>query len=183
MNRLPDLPYEQMTPEQQRVHDAIATGPRKTIQGPFLPWLRNPEFADAAQKVGEYCRFGTTLSRDLAEIAICVTAVHYRSEFEWWAHRRMAHEAGVPEAATQAILERREPAFDGDKARTVWATARALNERHRLTDEEFAHAREVLGENGLVDVVGLCGYYALVSLTLNTFEMPVPDGSRAFPAG
>jgi 4-carboxymuconolactone decarboxylase len=180
VNRLPDLPPEEMTPEQRRVYDAIVSGPRGSVRGPFPAWLRNPEFADAAQKLGEYCRFRTTLSRDLAEIAICVTAAHYRAEFEWWAHSRMAHEAGVPEHVTKAIRTGHQPEFDNDRPRAVWRVAKALNERHRLTDAEFTEARTVLGEQGLVDVVGLCGYYALVSLTLNTFEVPVPDGSRAF---
>ena len=180
MSRLQEIPYDRMTPEQKRVHDAIVGGPRGTIRGPFLAWLANPGFADAAQKLGEYCRFDTTLPRDLAELAICVTAVHYRAEFEWWAHSRMAHDAGVPVAVTDAIRRGAEPRLDTAAARAVYRTAVAINKRHRLTDAEFAEAREVLGEQGLVDVVGLCGYYALVSLTLNTFEVPVPDGSRAF---
>jgi 4-carboxymuconolactone decarboxylase len=92
----------------------------------------------------------------------------------------MAHEAGVPEAVTDAIRRGAEPRLETLAARVVHRTAVALNRRHRLTDAEFAEAREVLGEQGLVDVVGLCGYYALVSLTLNAFEVPVPDGSRAF---
>jgi 4-carboxymuconolactone decarboxylase len=120
------------------------------------------------------------LPRDLAELAICVTAAHYRAEFEWWAHARMAHEAGVAEAVTDAIRRGREPRLDTLAARVVYRTAVALNRRHRLSDAEFAEARQVLGEQGLVDVVGLCGYYALVSLTLNAFEVPVPDASRAF---
>ena len=180
MSRLGELSYDRLTPEQQRVHDAIANGPRGSVRGPFLAWLRNPEFADAAQKVGEYCRFNTTLPRDLAELAICVTAVHYRAEFEWWAHSRMAHEAGLPEAVTDAIRRGAEPRLDTAAARAVHRTAVALNKRHRLTDAEFAEAEGVLGRQGLVDVIGLCGYYALVSLTLNAFEVPVPDGSRAF---
>lgn len=180
MTRLPDLPAEAMTPEQRRVHDAIMAGPRGSVQGPFLAWMRNPELADSAQRLGEYFRFRTSLPRDLAELAICLTAVHYKAEFEWWAHVRMAHDAGVPEHVTEAIRAGREPAHESGKARAVWRTTRALNERHRLSDAEFAEAREVLGEQGLVDVIGLCGYYALVSLTLNAFEVPVPDGSRPF---
>jgi 4-carboxymuconolactone decarboxylase len=180
MSRLQEVPYERMTPEQQRVHDAIVGGPRGTIRGPFIPWLANPAFADAAQKLGEYCRFNTVLPRDLAELAICVTAAHYRAEFEWWAHARMAHEAGVTEAVTDAIRRGREPRLETAAARAVYRTAMALNRRHRLSDAEFAEAREVLGEQGLVDVIGLCGYYALVSLTLNAFDVPVPDGSRTF---
>jgi 4-carboxymuconolactone decarboxylase len=180
MSRLRDIPYDRMTPEQQRVHDAIVGGPRGSLQGPFPAWLVNPEFADAAQKVGAYCRFATTLPRDLAELAICVTAQHYRAEFEWWAHSRMAHDAGLPQAVTDAIRRGREPKLDTLAGRAVYRTAVALNKRHRLSDAEFAEAREVLGEQGLVDVIGLCGYYALVSLTLNAYEVPVPDGSRAF---
>lgn len=180
MKRLPELSTDAMTPEQRRIHDDITAGPRGSVQGPFMAWLRNPGLADPAQRLGEYCRFHTTLTRDLAEIAICVTAVHYRAEFEWWAHSRLAHEAGVPEHVTEAIRAGREPELEDDRTRAVWRTARALNERHRLSDAEFADAREALGEQGLVDVVGLCGYYALVSLTLNTFEIPTPDGSSRF---
>ncbi len=180
MSRLQEIPYDRMTPEQQRVHDDIVGGPRGTIRGPFPVWLTNPAFADAAQKLGQYCRFNTTLPRDLAELAICVTAAHYRAEFEWWAHERMARDAGVAPAVTDAIRRGREPQLDTVAARAVYRTAVALNKRHRLSEPEFAEAREVLGERGLVDVVGLCGYYALVSLTLNTFEVPVPDSSRAF---
>jgi 4-carboxymuconolactone decarboxylase len=92
----------------------------------------------------------------------------------------MAHEAGVSEAVTDAIQAGREPDLESDAAKVVYQTAIALNERHRLTDDEFAHARDLLGEEGLVDVIGLCGYYALVSLTLNAYEVPTPDGSAAF---
>lgn len=180
MNRLPDLAYDDMTPEQKRVHDTILSGPRGSVRGPFLAWIRNPRFADAAQQVGEYCRFHTTLPRDLAELAICVSAAHYKAEFEWWAHSRLAHEAGVPEAVTEAIRRGRDPDLPTMAGRAVYRMAKALNRKHRLTDAEFADAREVLGEEGLLDVVAICGYYALVSLTLNTFEVPVPDGSRAF---
>ena len=181
MSRLSNLPYEAMTDEQKKVHDNIVSGPRGTITGPFLAWIRAPDMADRAQKLGEYFRFGTSLGRDLAEIAICVTGAHYKAEFEWYAHSRMAHDAGVPEEVTEAIRQGREPVFENVRAKTVYQTARALNLRHRLTDEEYAMAKQVLGEEGLMDVIGCCGYYALVSLTLNVFEMPTPDGSRAFP--
>lgn len=180
MSRLATPPYNAMTPEQQAVHDAIVSGPRGSVRGPFLAWLTNPEMAQAGQKLGEYFRFNTVLSRELAEIAILVTGAHYKAEFEWWAHSRMAAEAGVPEDAIEAIRAGREPVFETIAAKTVYQTAVALNERHRLSDEEFGLARQVLGEGRLMDVIGLCGYYALVSLTLNAYEMATPDGTRAF---
>ena len=180
MSRLTPPDYDQMTAAQQTVHDAIVSGPRGSVRGPFLAWIVNAEMADRAQKLGEYFRFNTSISRDLAEIAILVTGAHYRAEFEWWAHCRMAREAGVPETAIEAIRTGDEPELDDQAAGAVYRVAHALNHRHRLTDAEFAEARAVLGEQGLVDVIGLCGYYALVSLTLNAFEVETPDGTIAF---
>ena len=137
--------------------------------------------ADRAQKLGEYFRFNTSIGRDLAEIAILVTGAHYKAEFEWWAHSQMARDAGVPDAAIEAIRKGEAPDLPDPKAATVYQVAWALNQRHRLTDAEFANARDVLGEQGLVDVIGLCGYYALVSLTLNAYEVPTPDRGTFFP--
>ena len=180
MSRLSTPAYGDMTEAQKVVHDAITSGPRGSIRGPFLAWITNPEMAMAGQKLGEYFRFNTSITRDLAEIAICVTGAHYKAEFEWWAHSRFAHEEGVSEDVTEAIRQGQEPVFEDIKSKTVYETARALNLRHRLTDDEFALARQVLGEEGVVDVIGLCGYYALVSLTLNAYEVETPDGSQAF---
>ncbi len=104
----------------------------------------------------------------------------YKAEFEWWAHSRMAAEAGVAEDVIQAIRTETEPEFSTVEAAAVYHVAHALNHRHRLSDDEFAQARGTLGEQGLVDVIGLCGYYALVSLTLNAYEVPTPDDSAAF---
>jgi len=174
-------PYERMTEAQKEVHDAIVSGPRGSIQGPFLAWLQAPGMAMRAQELGAYFRFGTSLPRDLAEIAILVTGAHYRAEFEWWAHARFARDEGVPDDVIEAIRVGREPIFETVRAKCVYETARALNLRHRLSDEEFELAKKVLGEEGLMDTIGLCGYYALVSLTLNAYEVATPDGSRAFP--
>ncbi len=180
MSRLPDIPPDAMTDAQRAVFDAIVQGPRGKIQGPFPAWLRNPEMAMPAQQMGAYFRFGTTIGRDLAEIAICVTAAHYKAAFEWWAHAGFAHDAGVSQEVTEAIRLGHEPVFEDMRSKTVYQTARALNERHRLTDDEFEIAKQVLGEEGVVDVIGLCGYYAMVSLTLNVAEVPTPDGSDPF---
>src|SRR5690625_7617323 len=113
MTRLPELPVEEMTPEQRRIHDAIAHGPRGSIGGPFLAWLRNPKFADAAQQVGEYCRVHTVLTRGLAESAILVTAVHYRAEVEGGIHRPLAEAGGAPGPVMETILAGRAPGYGG----------------------------------------------------------------------
>lgn len=180
MSRLPKLDPEAMTPEQRRVHDAILAGPRGRIEGPHRAWLLSPGLADPAQNLGAYLRFDSHLPPHLSELAILVTGAHYRAEFEWYAHLRLAHAAGIPETVTEAIRTGRTPDLADPESRVVHRVARELNREHRLGRETFDEAAEILGLPALVDLIGLVGYYALVSLTLNAFEVPTPDGSSAF---
>jgi 4-carboxymuconolactone decarboxylase len=169
-----------MTPEQRRIHDEILAGPRGRIEGPHRAWLHSPGLADPAQKLGAYLRFGSHLPPRLSELAILVTGAHFRAEFEWYAHVRLAHDAGIPEAVTEAVRKGETPDFDDPESRIVHKAARELNRDHRLTEATFDEAVEVLGMPALVDLIGLVGYYSLVSLTLNAFEIPTPDGSSVF---
>lgn len=180
MSRLRELSRNEMSPEQRRVHDEIVAGPRGRVEGPHRAWLHSPALADAAQKVGAYVRFGSRLPPRLSELAILVTAEHYRAEFEWYAHVRLAHEAGVPESVTEALRKGETPELADAESRIVHRVAVELNWDHRLSDATFGEAVEVLGFPAVVDLVAAVGYYAMVSLTLNAFEMPTPDGSSAF---
>ncbi len=180
MNRLPDLTREAMTNEQQRIHDEILVGPRGRVEGPLKIWLNSPGLAELAQKLGAYVRFGSRLPPRLSELAIIVTGAHYKAEYEWFAHVRFAHEAGIPEAVTEAIRNGETPELPDAEQRIVHAAAVELTRDHRLSDATFTEAVEVLGLPALVDLIGVVGYYGMVSLTLNTFEIPTPDGSKAF---
>ncbi len=180
MSRLPDLPREEMTDEQGRIHDEIVDGPRGRVQGPLKIWLHSPGLADVAQKLGAYMRFNSRLAPWLSELAIIVTSAHYKAEYEWYAHVRFAHEAGIPEAVTEAIRNGETPELPDADQRVVHAVAMELTRDHKLSDATFNAAVDVLGLPALVDLIGIVGYYGLVSLTLNAFEIPAPDGSRAF---
>ena len=180
MSRLPALDPEDMTAEQRRIHDEIIAGPRGRIEGPHHAWLFSPELADPAQKLGAYCRFGTRLPPRLSELAILVTGAHFRAEYEWYAHVRFAHAAGIPEAVTEAIRKGEAPALEDPESRIVHRAALELNRDHRMGRATFDESVAVLGMPALVDLIGLVGYYSLVSLTLNAFEIPTPDGSTAF---
>jgi 4-carboxymuconolactone decarboxylase len=180
MSRLPDLAYEDMTDEQKRLHDDLIAGPRGKIQGPHKAWLHSPALGDVAQKLGAYIRFNSRLEPRLAELAIIVTGAHYKAEFEWWAHVRFAHDAGIPESVTEAVRKGETPDLPADDQRVVHRVAVELNRTHRLSDATFDEARTVLGLPALIDLIAIVGYYGLVSLTLNSFEMPTPDGSRPF---
>ena len=114
MPRLAPLDLNKLTPEQKKVADAIVAGPRGGLRGPFDPWLRRPELADRAQKLGEYCRFNNSLPRDLSELAICLVGRHFKAQYEFYAHARLAREAGLsagdrrggPHAADAALHPR-----------------------------------------------------------------------------
>jgi len=95
MPRLAPLDLNQLTPEQKKVADAIVAGPRGALRGPFEPWLRSPTLADRAQKLGEYCRFNNSMPKDLAELAICLVGRHFKAQYEFYAHARLAREAGL----------------------------------------------------------------------------------------
>lgn len=181
MPRIPMPTPETMTPEQRAVREAILSGPRGSLQGPFVPWLASPELADRAQRLGEYLRFRNALPRDLSELAILVTAQHWKAEFEWWAHARFAREAGLAEAKIEALRLGQRPEAMSEAEAVVYDVASTLWRERTIDQALFDRAMHLLGQPALTDLVGVIGYYALVSATLNVFDMPLPEGeSRSF---
>lgn len=165
------------TTEQQTVIDEAVSGKRGRIPAPLRAWIASPELARRAQHLGEFTRYSTSLPPRLSELAILVTARFWSSQFEWFAHAAEAHKAGIDEAAIEAIATRVEPDFAREDERLVYAFARRLHEDHLIAPELYAASVACLGERGVVDLVGLLGYYTLVAMTLNTFEIGVPDGT------
>src|SRR5258708_20235259 len=104
MPRLAPLDLDKLTLEQKKVADAIIAGPRGGLRGPFEPWLRSPLLADRAQKLGEYCRFNNSLSKDLAELAICLVGRHFKAQYEFHPHARLAKEAALSADLFDALL-------------------------------------------------------------------------------
>jgi 4-carboxymuconolactone decarboxylase len=176
MSRLAPLDLDKLTPDQKRVADAIVAGPRGGLRGPFEPWLRSPTLADRAQKLGEYCRFGNSLPKDLSELAICLVGRHFKAQYEFYAHARLAREAGLSDGIVEAIRTRRTPPFAREEERVVYDFVTEYLETNRVAEPNYKRALAALGETGVVDLVGVCGYYMLVSMTLNVFEMPLPPG-------
>jgi 4-carboxymuconolactone decarboxylase len=176
--RVRDLRPEDMSPAQRRVADAAASGKRGRIPAPLRAWLHSPEFGDRAQRLGEFLRYDTSLGPALSELAILVTARFWTSHYEWYAHKREALKAGMDPAVIDAIARRQVPAFADGKARAVYDYAVALHERHGVPDAVHAAAQDALGEAGVVELVGLLGYYTLVAMTLNAFAIGLPEGER-----
>jgi len=176
MPRLAPLDLGKLTPEQKKVADAIIAGPRGALRGPFESWLRRPTLADRAQRLGEYCRFDNSLPRDLCELAICLIGRHFKAQYEFYAHARLAREAGLAADIVEAIRLRQTPPFSRDVERIVYDFVGEYLATNRVSAANFKRAIDAFGEQGVVDLVGVCGYYMLVSMTLNVFEVPLPAG-------
>lgn len=161
---------------QQEIHDRIASGPRGGVRGPLAIWLHRPELADAAQNLGRYCRYETSLDPRLSELAILTMARHWSAEYEWAAHKPEALKAGVSPDVIEAIRTHTPPDFADAQERVVHAVARSVLETRNVSDALYAEAAATLGTNKLVDLIGVLGYYTLISMTLNVFHIP-PQGS------
>lgn len=171
MARIPDLDVNTLTPDQSRVYKAIASGPRGGVQGPLAVWLHRPELADKAQQLGRYCRYDSSLPPRLSELAILVTARIWDAAFEWDAHEPPAREAGLGDAVITALANDETPAFTQTDESVVYRFARELNLKRNVSDSLYAEAEETLGCDALVDLVGVLGYYSLISMTINAFKV------------
>lgn len=176
MPRISPPAPEDMTPRQREVHDAIASGPRGRVEGPLAVWLRRPELAQKAQELGAYCRYGTSLPPRLSELAILTMARVWTAEFEWWAHKGPALDGGLAPEIIEALRIGEPPTFAAEDEAAVHAFALEAQTARRVSDAVYARAVAALGEDGVVDLVGILGYYSLISLTLNIFEVMPPEG-------
>lgn len=165
-----------LSPEQRRIHDEIASGPRGKVEGPLRVWLQSPGLADRAQALGAFCRYGTSLPPRLSELAIITTGAFWKSGYEWATHAPIAEKAGIDPAAIDAIRRGETPHFALEDEAAVHAFARQLHSERRVDDATYARAVAVLGVQGTVDLVGILGYYTLISMTINAFAVPLPEG-------
>jgi 4-carboxymuconolactone decarboxylase len=174
--RIKDLSREEMTEEQRRVADEASSGKRGRMPGPLRIWLHSPEMGARAQRLGEFLRYGTCLGPQLSELAILVTGRFWTSHYEWLIHKREALKAGLSPAVIEAIAARKAPTFEDAKAQAVYDFTVALHETHQVPQAVYAAAEQAIGDRGVVELVGLAGYYTLVSMTLNAFEFALPAG-------
>ena len=178
MARLPDLDPAKFSAEQKKVHEAILAGPRGKVVGPLKVWLNNPGLAEHAQALGAYARFNSSLPPRLSELAICVTGAFWKANFEWFAHAPLAIKAGIDPAAVEAIRVGRTPKLVKSDEQAVYDFATELLQARRVSNATFERAQKELGETRVIDLVGIIGYYGLVSVTLNAFEIPLPAGEK-----
>ena len=174
--RLPPIPPERMTPEQRGVAEAIAGGPRGGVRGAVNALLRSPALADRFQRVGEYLRFSSSIPPALNEFAILIAAREWSAQYEWYAHHRLAMQAGLSPQIAADLAAGREPQGMGEDERIVWRFCTELHRDRTVSDAAFEAAKARFGEQGVVDLLGVSGYYVAVAMVLNVAQVPLPEG-------
>ena len=170
-----------LTGEQQALVDAIASGPRGRFSnsGPFAVYLHAPVFGNLAQELGGHLRLGTSVPPRLSEVAILCTARYWKTQFEWVAHATIAAKQGVKPATIRDLQAGRTPKSAPRDEMAIHAFVKELYATRRVSNATYKRVHNLLGDAGMVELVGILGYYVMVSMTLNVFRMPVPEGTPA----
>ena len=177
-DRFKPLSYDEMTPAQKTMLDHLVAGPRAGANGPFNVLLRSPEMGDLAQQFGAATRFNSSVPRKLNELAIIITARYWTSQYEWQAHHRAALQAGLSPAIADAIAQGKRPAGMQKDEDAVYTFCSELLNTKQVSDATFNAAKAAVGERGVVDLIGVMGWYHTVSMLLNTDRYPLPDGAQ-----
>ena len=175
-DRFKPLTWDEMSPAQRKMVEDLVAGPRSGANGPFNVLLRSPEMGDLAQKFGASMRFNPDMPRKLNEMAIIITGRYWTAQYEWYAHKRAALDAGLSPAIVDAIKDGRRPSgMSKDEEAVYNFCTEVLNTKH-ASDATFAAAKAAFGEKGVVDLMGVMSWYQMVSMLLNVDRYPLPDG-------
>jgi 4-carboxymuconolactone decarboxylase len=183
--RLAVLDEPQLNKDQRTLLAALRAGPRgksTPVRGPFAAWMHAPEFGQLAQALGGHCRYKTALPPRLSEFAILCTARLWRAQYEWYAHAPIAERAGVKPKTIADLRAGREPKTAAKDERAVYAFVQELYKTKRVSERTYKRVHPLLGDAGMVELIGILGYYVMIAMTLNVFQMmPPEDAALGFP--
>ena len=176
--RMPTIPDAQLTDAQKTAVAAIVSGPRGRLVGPFIPLLRSPEFMLRLQHTGAYLRFDSALEPRRSEMVILMTARLWTQAFEWHHHRPIAEKAGLKSAICDALAEGRRPSPMSEDEAAIYDFLDELIRTRTVSDPTWERAARLFGEKGIIDMIGLHGYYSLLAMILNASNAPLPEGAK-----
>jgi 4-carboxymuconolactone decarboxylase len=184
-DRMPEIPADKMTPEQKKAADDFLAERKVPVFGPFVPLLRSPEVMLRAKAMGDYLRYKSVLPAPLNEFAILITARHWSQEYEWALHQPIAVKAGLKAEITQALAEGRRPQGMSADEEMVYEFCTELHQNQSVSDATYARVQSRFGEQGIIDLTSVNGYYTFLAMVLNTTRTAVPKSPApplpAFP--
>ena len=180
-DRMPPIPKDKMTEAQKKAFDEVTSGPRGAggAEGPFVPLLRSPEFMSVLQKTGEYVRFHNSIGPKLTEFVILLTARQWTQQYEYDVHQVNGLKAGVKQETISAITEGRRPTGMAADEEIVYDFCAELRQNQSVSDATYARAVSKFGEQGVIDMTGLVGYYTTLAMIMNVARSPLADGKKA----
>lgn len=184
-DRMPAIPFEKMTDLQKKYAEEIIKGPRGALYGPFVPLIRSPELMDRAQRVGEYLRYKSAIGTKLSELVILITARQWTQQVEWAIHESIAIKSGINAEVVKAIADGRYPTRMSEDEQIVYDFCTELHVNKSVSDPTYERAVKRFGEQGVIDMLGINGYYTFLAMIMNGTRTAVPDGKpaplKAFP--
>jgi 4-carboxymuconolactone decarboxylase len=184
-DRMPAIALEKMTDLQKKYAEEIIKGPRGALYGPFVPLIRSPELMDRTQRVGEYLRYKSAIGTKLSELVILITARQWTQQVEWAIHESIAMKAGIKAEVVSAIADGRYPTGMSEDEQIVYEFCTELHVNKSIADATYARAVKRFGEQGVIDMLGINGYYTFLAMIMNGTRTAVPDGKpaplKAFP--
>ena len=179
MGRFQPLPEHAMTPVQRKAVEELARGPRGAFNphGPNALFLRSPDLMSRTQRVGEYLRYQSSLPRRLNEFAILVTARKWTAQLEWLSHLPLALQAGLDRAVADDLAQGKVPRAMKDDEAAIYRFCTELHETKNVSDASFRAVAERFGEQGVIDLIALTGYYTMLAMVLNVAQQPLPDNA------
>ena len=175
-DRMPPIAADKMTEAQKKAAEELVAGPRGSLVGPFVPLLRSPELMSRLQKTGEYLRYNTKLGSSISEFIILVTARQWTQQFEWDVHYPLALKAGVKTETVAAVAEGRHPTGMSTDEEIVYDFLAELRQNQSVSDATYLRAIKRFGEQGVIDMVGIAGYYTMLAMIMNVARTPLPLG-------
>jgi 4-carboxymuconolactone decarboxylase len=181
--RLPVLTEDKLDDAQRALLESMRSGPRGgrvNLRGPFGVYMHAPQYGELTQQLGAFVRFNTSIEPRLSEFAILCVARIWRAQYEWHAHAPIAEKAGVKPEAIRDIKAGCVPSKAAKDERAIWDFVQDLTKTRRVSERNYRRVHAFLGNKGTVELVGLLGYYAAVSMVLNVFNVPLPEGATPY---
>ncbi len=176
-DRMPPVPPERLTEAQKKAIDEFKAARSADISGPFIPLLRSPEVMTRARAMGDYLRFKSTLPPRLSEFVILMTSRNWTQNYEWNAHEPLARRAGLKPEVIAGIAQGRRPDGMAEDEEILYTFCEELHRNQSVSDATYARAVKSLGEAGVIDAIGIAGYYTMLAMVMNTARTPLPDGA------
>ena len=175
-DRLPPIPADRLTDAQKKAMAEFKAARNADVSGPFWPLLRSPEVMNRARAMGDYLRFNSVLPPRLSEFAIIITSRQWTQNYEWDVHAPLAQQGGLEPSIIAAVADGRRPDGMADDEDALYTMCDELHRTQSVSDATYSRAVKVFGEQGVVDILGISGYYTMLAMVLNTARTPVPAG-------